>query len=85
MQQENLVKMSAKGQLVVPMDIRDSEKFRPGERFVAFPIRDGVIFKRLEIPKVRFETLAKEVQKEFSRKKISRRTVDEAVRWSRKS
>jgi bifunctional DNA-binding transcriptional regulator/antitoxin component of YhaV-PrlF toxin-antitoxin module len=85
MQSDSLVKMSTKGQLVVPQDIRESERLEPGERFVAFPIKDGVIFKRLEIPTMKFETLAKEVQKQFRTKRIDRGTVDEAVQWARKS
>lgn len=81
-----LVKMSIKGQLVVPRDIREMEELEPGERFVAFPIEDGVLFKRIEIPKVKlkFEALAKEIEKQFKKLKIKKAAVKEAVKWARK-
>jgi len=78
------VKMSEKGQLVVPQSIRDSLNLNPGERFVAFPLSDGVVFKRIEMPKIDFETLAKDVEKQFKNSKIRPGDVVEAVKWSRK-
>jgi len=57
-----LVKMSPKGQLVVPEDIRDKEGFEVGDRFMSFPIKGGVLFKKIKIPdkKAEFERLSKE-------------------------
>ncbi len=80
-----LIKMSAKGQLVVPQDIREIEKFIPGERFVAMRIKGGVVFKRIDLPNMRaeFEKISKEVVKQFRKQKIRRRDVVEAVRWAK--
>ena len=50
-----IVKMSAKGQLVVPEAIRDLEDFNPGDRFVPLPVKDGVLLKKVEIPKINVE------------------------------
>ena len=55
MAQEELVKMSEKGQLVVPRRIREKEGFKGSDRFVAIEVKDGVLFKRVEIPKVKIE------------------------------
>ncbi len=81
-----LVKMSTKGQLVVPQDIRDMSHLMPGERFVAFPIEEGVLFKRVDIPKVKldFKTLTKEIEAQFKKNKVKRSDVKEAVKWARK-
>ncbi|HJX06248.1 MAG TPA: hypothetical protein VJ461_06070 [Candidatus Nanoarchaeia archaeon] len=81
-----LVKMSDKGQLVVPQDIRESQSLVPGERFVAFPIDDGVLFKKVEMPKVKleFESLAKEIEAQFKKKKVKQKDLAEAVKWARK-
>jgi bifunctional DNA-binding transcriptional regulator/antitoxin component of YhaV-PrlF toxin-antitoxin module len=81
-----LVKMSAKGQLVVPEGIRAEEGFRSGDRFVALPVREGVLFKRVQIPNVRaeHEALSKEVRARFRREKIRPKDVEEAIRWARK-
>ena len=53
--EEELVKMSSKGQLVVPGSIRKKEKFKPTDRFVAIDVKDGVLFKRIHIPNVQIE------------------------------
>ncbi len=51
----DLVKMSPKGQLVVPQDIRMKESFTAGDRFVPFPVKGGILFKKVEIPDVKAE------------------------------
>ncbi len=81
-----LVKMSTKGQLVVPQDIRSIANLTPGERFVAFPVADGVLFKKVEIPKVKldFESLSKEVEAQFKKNKVKEADVAKAVKWARK-
>jgi bifunctional DNA-binding transcriptional regulator/antitoxin component of YhaV-PrlF toxin-antitoxin module len=81
-----LVKMSMKGQLVVPQDVRAIAQLSPGERFVAFPVQEGVLFKRVEMPEVKldFESLSKEVEAQFKKGKVSKKDVKEAIRWARK-
>jgi len=81
---QEVVKMSPKGQLVVPQDIRKSCNFEPGERFAAYPIKDGVIFRKVEINRSSFEDIARDVQKQFNKNKVAPETVGEAVKWSRK-
>tara|TARA_Y100000310_G_scaffold345521_1_gene465949 strand:+ start:1816 stop:2079 length:264 start_codon:yes stop_codon:yes gene_type:complete len=84
--QSELVKMSPKGQLVVPQGIRKEEKFKSGDRFIALPVKDGVLFKRIEIPdvKLEFEKMAKEIQKHFKEKKVTKKDVKDAVKWARR-
>tara|TARA_Y100000310_G_C20430485_1_gene691228 strand:- start:472 stop:729 length:258 start_codon:yes stop_codon:yes gene_type:complete len=84
--EEDLVKMSPKGQLVVPQDIREKEGFTPGDRFVGIPVKEGVLFKRIRIPdvKLEFEKLAKDVEKQFKKHKVAVKDVDKAVKWARK-
>ena len=81
-----LVKMSSKGQLVVPEDIRDQEGFEPGDRFVPFAVKEGVLFKRIKIPDLRaeFAALSKEIQDKFKKHKVTPKDVDEAIAWARK-
>ena len=81
-----LVKMSPKGQLVVPQDIRETEGFAEGDRFIPFPVKGGVLFKKVKIPdaKAEFEKLAKDIQKRFKELNISQSDVQEAVAWARK-
>lgn len=82
----DLVKMSPKGQLVVPQEIRDVEGFTPGDRFVPFPVKGGVFFKKIEIPDVKagFQKLSKEIENHFKKQRITSNDVDEAVKWARR-
>lgn len=82
---EDLVKMSPKGQLVVPKEIREKECFSPSDRFVAVGINGGVVFKRIDIPKTDFKSLTKDIGKHFKEINIKKKDVEEAVKWARKS
>ena len=77
-----LVKMSSKGQLVVPQDIRESAHLMPGERFVAFQIEQGVLFKKVDLPD--FKSLSAEIEHQFKKNKVRPSDVNEAVKWARK-
>jgi len=83
--EEELVKMSPKGQLVVPREIRMKEKFKPSDRFVAFGVKGGVLFKRVNIPdvKVESESLSREIAKQFKERNIKEKDVDESIKWAR--
>ena len=80
-----LVKMSEKGKLVVPQGIREISKLNPGERFVAFPVKEGVLFKRIELPKVRvdFDSLSREIEAQFKKNGMKQKDVRDAVKWAR--
>ena len=81
-----LVKMSEKGQLVVPQEIREMSKLTPGERFVAFPIQGGVLFKKVDMPQIKldFESLSKNIEMQFKKNKMKESDVKGAIRWARK-
>ena len=83
--EEELVKMSEKGQLVVPRKIRQKEGFKNSDRFIAIGVKDGVLFKKINIPKVKieFESLSKEIQAHFKKEGITKADVSEAVKWAR--
>ncbi len=82
----DLVKMSPKGQLVVPQGIRMEEGFATGDRFVPFPVKGGILFKKVELPKVKaeFKKLSQQIEKQFKKQKVSLKDVDEAVKWARR-
>ncbi len=83
---ETVVKMSAKGQLVVPDEIRAEEGFKPGDRFISVPVKEGVLFKRIiSVPDIRaeFKKLSTELEERFKKEKIPRKAVKEAVQWAR--
>lgn len=77
--------MSGKGQLVVPRRIREKEGFKSSDRFVAIQVKDGVLFKRVDIldVKVEFESLSRDIAAHFKKNKIKHTDVAEAVKWAR--
>jgi len=83
MVEQELVKMSEKRQLVVPRRIRKKEGFRGSDRFVAIEVKDGVLFKRVEIPdvEIEFEALSRDIASHFKHK-IKQSDVAEAVKWA---
>ena len=54
-------KMSKKGQVVIPKDVRKEADFRPTDKFVVYSTKDSVIIK-----KIRKEKLMKEAEEIFS-------------------
>lgn len=81
-----LVKMSPKGQLVVPQMIRKEQRFKPSDRFVPFSVKGGILFKKVKMPnvKVEFTSLARDIEEQFRKQKVTEKDVDEAVKWARK-
>ena len=81
-----MVKMSAKGQLVVPQQIRQEEYLNEGDIFIPFAIKEGVLFKRIEKPdfKSEFQKISKDVQKRFKQIEIKEDVIKEAILWARK-
>ncbi len=86
MEDLELVKMSPKGQLVVPQKIREQQHFESADRFIAVSVKEGVLFKKVKIPDVKaeFRALSKEIEQKFKEKDIPKEDVNEAVRWARK-
>jgi bifunctional DNA-binding transcriptional regulator/antitoxin component of YhaV-PrlF toxin-antitoxin module len=81
----DLVKMSGKGQLVVPQRLRDLAGYKEGDRFIA-TIEDGKLtFKRVIVEErlEQFRKLTEKLQQELKGRKITEEDIDEAVRWVR--
>jgi len=78
--------MSEKGQLVVPRRIREKEGFKGRDRFVAIEVTNGVLFKRVEIPDVKFEfdSLSKDLRSHLRKRKEKSDEVGKAITWARK-
>lgn len=86
MEQTDIVKMSPKGQLVVPQEIREKESFQPGDRFIPLSIKGGILFKKIKIPnaKIEFKKLSKEIEAKFKKVKINSKDVAGAIKWAKK-
>ena len=81
---EEIVKMSPKGQLVVPKAIREHIGFEPSDRFIAMAVEDGVIFKKIDIDvEQEYDRLSQQVQERFEREDIDENVVEDAIEWAR--
>lgn len=45
-----ITRLSSKGQIVVPKELRDKMDLKEGETFIVFGKGDTIVFKRLDIP-----------------------------------
>jgi len=43
-----IAKISSKGQIVIPQDIREHKGIKEGERFLVYDIDDNIILKRIK-------------------------------------
>lgn len=67
---------SAKGQVVIPQEIREQMRIEAGTRFAVYGRSDTIIFKRVELPTVRdFERLARFGRAFAKRKGIKEKDV----------
>jgi AbrB family looped-hinge helix DNA binding protein len=80
-----LVKMSGKGQLVVPQGIRTELGCKEGDRFMAIQTSEGILFKRVDLGKLeqQFERLSRTMQEHTRTKGITQADLDEAIRWAK--
>lgn len=83
----SIVKMSANGPLVVPEEVRIDEGFTPGDLFIPVPMGNGILFKKFITPAMRkeLERSLRDIRAEAKRKGVTTNTIDEAVRWARRS
>ncbi len=81
---EDTVKVSTKGQIVIPMRVRKELGIEPGKRLlVAFG--KGVILLR-KVEELSLEDISEKLSKAARREGVDvEALVDEAIRWSRRS
>ncbi len=79
-------KMSTKGQVVIPEEIRESLNLTPGLRFMVIGSKDGVIFKAINPPTAsEFGSLMKKSQALAKTKGFKPSDVKKAIKQARKT
>jgi AbrB family looped-hinge helix DNA binding protein len=74
-------RMSSKGQVVIPEEIRTKLRLKPGSRFVVLGQRDTVVLKALRPPRMdQFDDLITEARRQARRASMKRSDVSAAVR-----
>ncbi len=78
-------KLSSKGQVVIPEDVRKELGLEPGAQFVVMGEGDLVILKKIEAPdRSEFLALAKKVRSQARKAGVKRSDVKNAVRKVRR-
>lgn len=79
-------KITSKGQVTIPKEIRERYGFREGEYLILEPKDEELVVRRGRIvAEEGFEALVDRIAERFEERGISRSDVEEAVRWARES
>ncbi|MDQ7823647.1 MAG: AbrB/MazE/SpoVT family DNA-binding domain-containing protein [Candidatus Eremiobacteraeota bacterium] len=86
MKDECMARMTSKGQITLPARIRKKINAGTGD-YILFRVRGKII----ELEKVdlsweeRFNALAGTIEERFKKEKISKKDIEEAIKWARES
>ena len=79
-------KMSSKGQIVIPEEIRLSMGLHAGDQFITVAENDVVILKRLSKPSIKeFSDLIVKARKQAKKAGLSKQSVINAIKLARKN
>jgi antitoxin PrlF len=81
----NITSMSSRGQVVIPLNLRELMGLKDGEKFAITGKEDTIILKKIQMPSFsNFDKLMKQTQ-EFAKKKgLKQKDIDEAVQRAKK-
>lgn len=78
-------RLSSKGQVVIPEQVRKDLGLEPGARFVVLADGDVVILKRIDVPsRSELRALAAKARKQARRAGVKRSDVSNAIRTVRR-
>ena len=81
---EDVIKLSSKGQIVIPREIRKKLGMKGGEKLLVLTRNGDILLRKTK--EVSIEDIAKKIEKATSEESIDLDTiVAEAVEWARKS
>ena len=82
-----LTRLSERGQVVIPTELRKSMNLREGERFIVMGVGDTIVLRKLELSqeKLRLKRLLKESREKASRAGFSEAEVAGLIRETRKA
>lgn len=85
MEKLEITSMSSRGQVVIPLDIRQQLGLREGEKFVVVGEDDTVVLKKITMPSFKnFDKLLQKTMKFAKEKGIAKEDVEEAIKRARK-
>ncbi|MDG6898103.1 MAG: AbrB/MazE/SpoVT family DNA-binding domain-containing protein [Nitrososphaerota archaeon] len=81
-----LTRLSERGQIVIPTEIRKSMKLREGERFIVTGLGDTIILRKLELSKerLRLKRLIRESSEKARKSGFTKKEVAMLIEKARK-
>ena len=81
----DITSMSSRGQVVIPLNLRELMGLKDGEKFAITGKDDNIVLKKIQMPSFsNFDKLMQQTQ-EFAKKKgLKQKDVDEAVQRAKK-
>lgn len=74
-------KLSSKGQVVIPEEVRNSLGLKTGDQFIVIGKGDAVILKTISEPSLdQFEELLKEAQKKAKKAGLKQSDINDAIK-----
>ena len=77
--------MSSRGQVVIPLDIRENLGLKKGEKFIVVGEDDTIVLKKIGMPSFKnFDKILRKTQSFAKAKAITKADVREAIKRARK-
>jgi AbrB family looped-hinge helix DNA binding protein len=81
---EDIIKVSAKGQIVIPREVRKKIGVKGGEKLLILTCDGDILLRKTKEPSI--EEIGKDIDKVVKEKGIDvEKIIAEAVEWARKS
>ncbi len=75
-----VTKLSSKGQVVIPQNIRNEMSLKPGSQFIVIGEGDTIVLKSLTMPSFKdFDRLVTKARKFAKSKNLKKRDLEEAI------
>ncbi len=80
-------RLSEKGQVVIPREMRKKMKLREGTRFVVLGVRDTIVLRRLDVSqeRLRLKRILAESRAKAEKVGFSEKEIDRLIESSRKA
>jgi len=82
MSEHYIARITTKGQVTVPLELRKSLNIKEGD-YIIFEKKGSRVEIRKMIPLNDFEDFARPIRERFQKEGITSRDVEEAIRWAR--
>lgn len=85
MEKLEITSMSSRGQVVIPLDVREQLGLKEGEKFVVLGEDDTVVLKKVTMPSFKnFDKLIQKTQQFAKAKSITKSDVEGAIKRARR-